>query len=1085
MKATILASTILLGAVFVQTVSSAAGQRGKPSGQIIIGAKASQLEQYAAKELQRYLCQVSGMWLDIKNDVRAIKIPSFVVGCAESNPTIKKLVTDGRFAVSSEDPGPQGYVLKKLEVNKQPVIAIAGSDDIGCLYGVYGLLSDYYHIGFFLGGDVLPDKKLSLTWVDVDERNAPTMYIRGFLPWTNFPQSATVYSWEDWKFIIDQMAKMRLNFIHIHNYNGELGHNEMYHNFTHKGYASRVWMPTARSGHKWACPGWDVKNYLFGASDLFDDYDFGADCALHNESLSNEEVFRKSASLFRKVIEYAHRRGVKIGLGLDINLIPEEYKAKPEDPEVVQARVDQIVNDYPDLDYILCFQSETVGKNPDFYQIWRNIFMGFYEGVKTRMPRTRVAVAGWGLDPKSIETLPQDVICAPISPYSDACESGAIYGDREYWGCPWLERDFNSSEYYYPYRMHLSNTIAAYQNRAPNMKGFYCLTWRLTDAVEPKMWYISKAPWDRENNYATSEAVYREYAVLNYGHEAAEEITAIINQNEPFACDFGECEGTPQFVTHPARYLFNLSRFTFLSESDESPKEYHAVKHTGQQGVWHAPWDEGADCVVFNRSGDWIAFDSIDVGTRATVFEARVATVNDGTVIEMRLDSATAPAIGTLNVNNTGGIQRWESVRIDIPPTSGMHRLFLHFVPSKEVPNEYAKAESQLAVIAKWIDQTVSPAHRGRLQLLRCRIAAAKDHIELNRDFPNYGWEELPGAAESWAQNFIYRVTDISSLGNVMSSQNRYIFLNYVAKVDTLRKAQFVKAPASVLARGTKDGAIITWRNGQEGIKGFNVYRDTIRVNSELLPGNIAEFTDEVNGTFRYRVTAVDSVGNESPPSIPSTCVAGSADTIAPHIVVVSPPKSTPIGQGVAIKARVMDNRAYSGISATLAYRKPDGSSWKRMPMERRTKAVFVAQIPAREIGSEGLEYYIGASDGDSVSVFPATAPEMPFSLVTYSVDDREPPKQPQTISVRRDTLTWSTSPGHVYWYRIYRSADENFMTGPATFVTYVEKGTTSFKDNGEGFDGSKLTGTWYYRVTAIDKADNESAPSPAMAVNY
>ena len=423
---------ICLAALLAVFYSYASQQPKRPSararGLIIIGAKASQLEQYAAKELQRYLYQITGTWLDIKKGVKELKVPSFVIGTAESNPAIGRLIADGHFAVSAEDPGPQGYVLKRLEVNKQPVIAIAGSDEIGCVYGVYGLLGDYYHIGFFLGGDVLPDKRSPLTWVDVDERKAPAMSIRGFLPWTNFPQSATVYSWEDWKFIIDQMAKMRMNFIHIHNYNGELGHNEMYHNFTYKGYTSRVWMPTARTGHKWACPGWEVNKYLFGASDLFDDYDFGADCALHNENLSNEEVFRKSASLFRKVIEYAHTRSVKIGLGLDINLIPEEYKAKPEDPEVVQARVDQLVNDYPDLDYLLCFQSEVVGKNEEFHETWRRILMGFYDGVKARMPGTRVAVAGWGLDPKSIETLPADVISAPISPYSDACESGAIYG---------------------------------------------------------------------------------------------------------------------------------------------------------------------------------------------------------------------------------------------------------------------------------------------------------------------------------------------------------------------------------------------------------------------------------------------------------------------------------------------------------------------------------------------------------------------------------------------------------------------------------------------------------------------------------
>ena len=64
-------------------------------------------------------------------------------------------------------------------------------------------------------------------------------------------------------------------------------------------------------------------------------------------------------------------------------------------------------------------------------------------------------MAGWGLVPASIASLPTDVICGPISQYSDGCVSGKEYGKREFWGCPWLERDFGSSEYYYPYNMHL------------------------------------------------------------------------------------------------------------------------------------------------------------------------------------------------------------------------------------------------------------------------------------------------------------------------------------------------------------------------------------------------------------------------------------------------------------------------------------------------------------------------------------------------------------------------------------------------------------------------------------------------------
>ena len=276
------------------------------------------------------------------------------------------------------------------------------------------------------------------------------------------------------------------------------------------------------------------------------------------------------------MIAYAHTRGVKIGLGLDINDKMPDYKEAIDDPELIAARVKQIAEDYPDLDYLLCFQSEGMG--PDAFKIWQRIFDGFYKGMKARSPRTALAVAGWGLAPVSIAKLPPDVICGPISQYSDGCVSGKEYGTREFWGCPWLERDFGSSEYYYPYTMHLFNTVKAWQERAGNMNGFYCLSWRLTDAVEPKMSFMAKAPWDKAGRYTTSRAVYRDYAERNYGAAAADAIAAILDNNEPYVNDYGECCGTPQFFSPPmfkgkptCDYLFNFLEFTLRRPEGARP----------------------------------------------------------------------------------------------------------------------------------------------------------------------------------------------------------------------------------------------------------------------------------------------------------------------------------------------------------------------------------------------------------------------------------------------------------------------------------------------------------------------------------
>lgn len=437
--------------------------------------------------------------------------------------------------------GEEGYEIHTGEQGKE--VVLQAETEQGLLYGVYGLLSDHYGVGFYFSGDAVPQEKKPLPLCEIEDRRIPEQYIRGVLPWTNFPQSATSYSFQDWIYMIDQMTRMRMNFINIHNYNGEFGHNEIFHNILVNGKMSRNWNATVSKPHAWGMKGWKVKEYLFGGSEVYDDYDFGADATLHNDCLENEEVFRKGSSKFAFIIRYAHTRGVKIGLGLDLNLVMGDYGQAADDFSVVDARIHQITTDYSGLDYLLLYRSEN---SPDF-RVWNRAFYRTYNALKEKAPNIRIAVSGWGLDPDTVIGLPADVIAAPISGHSvnDRIPDGSIYGEREFWGCPWSERDYNDSIHFAPYRTLLSNTVGDYQRRSRNMKGLMTLTWRVSDGVDAKLSYIAEAPWDKENSLASSRDVYYRYAVKCYGAEAAAAVTEIINENEAYATDASECMYTP------------------------------------------------------------------------------------------------------------------------------------------------------------------------------------------------------------------------------------------------------------------------------------------------------------------------------------------------------------------------------------------------------------------------------------------------------------------------------------------------------------------------------------------------------------
>lgn len=1051
------------------------------------------MEDYAAKELCRYIYGLSGKLPVVSSDMKG---PGYVVGRPGHHPLLDRLLSEGQIKLSAGSPGPQGYLLKKLSLDGQEIIVIAANDEVGVLYGVYGLLEEHLGMSFSFDGDVYPEQRPASVLPAVDEIKTPAVEIRGFLPWTNFPQSATSYSWEDWQYILDQTARMRMNFLHIHNYNGEADHNEMFHNFEAGGKFSRVWMATARTGHAWGSfPGGQVHQYPFGSSDLFDDYDFGADCALHNEKLNNRQVFRKGVNEFRRVIEYAHRRGIRIGLGLDIDLIPKSYGLQADDPAVIEARVKQISTDYPNLDYVLCFQSEGIAKEKKEWEKWRRCFDGFYNGLKKTAPGIKIGVSGWGIEPENTATLPKDVICAPISYYSDGFENGSIYGDREYWGCPWLERDFNSSVYYYPYNMHLSNTIKAWQQRAPNMKGFYSLTWRITDAVKAKLWYLSRTPWDDKTAFKDAGTVYRRFAEQQYGQQAADAVTPIINQNEPYASDFSECRPTPEFMVGSTEgaesYLFNVLSFRLTGEGS-SELLTAATDYTDNNVIQTVAVSDDSSCVGYIRKGSWTAYKQLEFDPKWTQFKARVSSMGSGGFIEIRLNSPDGPKIGEAQVAPTGSWVNWVDVQANIMPTPGRHSIYL--VYRGPDPNmryntnlatakaELNKAREQLAILDKTISTTGNAGQQYRLQLLRSRIAAEQDHILLNIHFNEPKWD-ITAVTGSWVRNFNNRVTDISSMGNVVSVQNRFIQKNYLPEIAKRQlNTSGAPAPALLEVKGTKNGAILRWEMTQAGSRGFVVYRDSEAIKG-ILPPDARQFEDKTEGRHKYYMRSVRWDDMESIPSAVASCDAGAADKTPPQIVIISPPTSVRAGQPVWIKARLLDNRAHDLLKATLYYRTAGTKEWKPLVMVRRVKTTFTAVIPAAAIGAAGAEYYVSASDGDNQAEFPADAPGYPLSLVQEKEIAREGSSVAPVVMVEKQSLKWKAIKGASY-YRIYRSQAKDLTPGPGTLLTFIASDADLvFTDNGEDLEAKPLKGTWHYRVTAVDRNGYESNASAAVPI--
>ena len=1054
--------------------------------QIVIGARAGALEQLAAKELQRYLWQVSGTFLEIRAGGEP-EAGSFVVGRPEGLPWLGKLAGD--LKISAQEPGPQGYVLKHVKKGETgSVLVIAGSDEVGCLYGVYGLLEEHFGLTFGLAGDVLPDERKSLDLPTLDERHAPSVGVRGILPWSNFPQSTTSYSWADWKSVIDQMAKMRMNMLMVHNYT-----DEIYHNFPIDGKLPRVTLSHTKSGYMIGGPGWFPWAYRFKGRDLIDDCDFGAEAALHAESFTNEEVFARGVTMFQRVIAYAHSRGVRIALGVDVNdtvkgrgVLNDAQRAKlAHDPAFVQARVDQLIRDYPDLDYFVAFCAEGIPQFKDTAPEWNRTICYIRDEFKKRAPGIKLAIAGWGQRSEYIDGLPEDVIVAPIAPYKAAAQDGAIAGKREFWACPWMEKDNDDSMFYMPYRVLLSATVNAWQKRSANTNGLYALTWRNTDAIDAKFWYLARAPWDAQNKMKTARDAYYAYAVANYGKEAADLVTPIINENEAFAtnmCEMGGPRPFREFATiMAARHEVNFKEFSIPAKNGGAVFKTEAVKFYHRTGGGTAKAGT-PDAYMMMSSGLCLEFKDVDFGDGAEEIRAELACT-DGARVEARLNTEDGPLLGQGVLPKTKSGEDFTTVIVPIKPTKG--KQFIVFSFSKDVypRKELVKAEEQIAVVDKAMAQA-SPGQRQRLDLLRTRLAAVRDHIRLNLEFPEYKLEDLPGAMESWVMNYIRRVDDISSLGTMSSIQNRFVQHTYLRKkVEPFYASQPIRPPLDVEARGTADGAEVCWRetDSRGGVRGYRVYRDGKRITAQDLPAAQDKFVDRCSGECTYTVTAIGPDGRESLPSVKSRCLAGTADKEPPFIVMISPPLSGVQGQPVDVKARVVDGRSYESITAKLFYRQPGTRDWKQLPMTRRVRAIFTATLTPEMLGSRGVEYYIEASDGSNASRFPLAAPNRNLSVIVCKGAGPEN-LVPPAVGISNGGLSWKEAP-NAFWYRIYRGRSADFEVGPQSYLTYAAKGTTTFKDMEEDFDGRPRETAYYYRLTTMDRNGFESPASPSVVM--
>ncbi len=466
-------------------------QESEPSGRgaristlqdvvILSPQQASFLETLGAREVRRYVYQRTGQLLPvIQVDEINASVMNAIVVTSKNRLLVKSLQPTPATQSSLTALEPEHYLLKTIHRGGRKIVLIAGGDPLGTLYGTYRF-AEHLGVGFYLHGDTIPDKRMALQLPDLDERGKPLFAVRGILPFHDFPEGPDWWNLDNYKAILSQLPKLRMNFIGLHTYPERRPGN-------HPAAEPTVWIglpedmdedgrvrfsyPASYQNTLRGNFGYLVKktgDFSFGAAELFERDAYGP--VVMNDWLPQpetkqacNELFNRTGGMLREAFRYARRLGIKTCVGTEIPLtIPEILKKRlealgkvPSDPATVQELYEGIflraARTYP-LDYYWLWTPEAWtwqgSSNEEIQQTIADLQMAIAAAERIKAP-FQLATCGWVLGPQGNRAmfrriLPAHFTMSCINRFAGKAPVDPAFedlGGRSKWAIPWLEDD--------------------------------------------------------------------------------------------------------------------------------------------------------------------------------------------------------------------------------------------------------------------------------------------------------------------------------------------------------------------------------------------------------------------------------------------------------------------------------------------------------------------------------------------------------------------------------------------------------------------------------------------------------------------
>lgn len=442
---------------------------------IVLPQEASKQETLAAKEVRRYIYLRTGKLLEIRA-VNSIpeKGKSFIL-LGEKNRNIFQEPLFQNIRQEIKDLSSENYLLRTIHSAGKKIFLITGGDPSGTLYGAYEF-AETIGIRFYLHGDVVPDEKAKFVFPELSKCGKPLFETRGIQPFHDFPEGPDWWTMDDYKAILSQLPKLKMNFIGFHTYpEGGVGPEPT------------VWIglpeDLAKNGNvnfsyparhfntisgTWGYKPKPTSQYSYGASELFDRDNYGTDYM--NNKMPWPENLEESNDLFNNVGDFfgdsfffAHELGIQTCVGTETPLvIPSQVKERlkklgkdPDNPKVIreiyQGMFEWIKRNYP-LDYYWFWTPENWtwgGNTPEQLALTKQDIRAAMSAAESIDAPFTLATCGWVLGPKEDRAmfdkfLPKEMPMSCINRQVGFApvENGFVnVENRPKWAIPWLEDD--------------------------------------------------------------------------------------------------------------------------------------------------------------------------------------------------------------------------------------------------------------------------------------------------------------------------------------------------------------------------------------------------------------------------------------------------------------------------------------------------------------------------------------------------------------------------------------------------------------------------------------------------------------------